>query len=403
MHRARELVEGRRSSWVAVSSRRRTRRVQVLTELGAARCFIVATGVGTGPLPDPADAEWIVVDVEAPDMISEMRVIESIVTDPPDRRRGRARPLRSRSRRARCSWRRSARRRCSVIGPDFGARPASWVALEDKTVCDALFDAAGVPRPPSPGRRRRHSPRCVTRPTRSTAAPARCGRATRVTASTAAGQYVRWVRDGDDGRDAAGFFADHCDRVRVAPFVDGISCSVHGFVTDDGVAVFRPVELVNLRRRDAATGSSTRGARRSGILRPTTASRCATRRAGSATHLRDERRRTEVGSRSTASWAPTASSRPSATRGRVRGSATRCRRCPNFRSTPCSTWPSRARPRGCGPRRWKRHCWRRPTASAGAAGGRRSRSASRRRASRGLSSTTPGSARPPTARRRTPR
>ena len=36
--------------------------------------------------------------------------------------------------------------------------------------------------------------------------------------------------------------------MRVAPFVDGLACSVHGFVTDDGVAVLRPVELVNLRR-----------------------------------------------------------------------------------------------------------------------------------------------------------
>ena len=62
------------------------------------------------------------------------------------------------------------------------------------------------------------------------------------------GHAVRWIRDGDDGRDATAFFAEHCDRVRVAPFVDGLSCSVHGFVTDDGVAVLRPVELVNLRR-----------------------------------------------------------------------------------------------------------------------------------------------------------
>jgi hypothetical protein len=62
------------------------------------------------------------------------------------------------------------------------------------------------------------------------------------------GHAVRWIRDGDDGREAVAFFAEHCNRVRVAPFVEGISCSVHGFVTDDGVAVLRPVELVNLRR-----------------------------------------------------------------------------------------------------------------------------------------------------------
>jgi hypothetical protein len=37
----------------------------------------------------------------------------------------------------------------------------------------------------------------------------------------------------------------------VATFVDGIPCSVHGFVTDDGVAVFRPVELMTLRAAHA--------------------------------------------------------------------------------------------------------------------------------------------------------
>ena len=117
-------------------------------ELGAARCLVVATGVGTGPLPDPADAESIVVEVEAPDMMSEMRAVEAILADPPadvvaaldrfDPDRDALVLLASVG-------------SSSMLGdrPGFGARPASWVALEDKTVCDALFDAAGVPRPPS--------------------------------------------------------------------------------------------------------------------------------------------------------------------------------------------------------------------------------------------------------------
>jgi hypothetical protein len=32
------------------------------------------------------------------------------------------------------------------------------------------------------------------------------------------------------------------------PFLDGIPCSIHGIVLPDGVAVFRPVEMVTLRR-----------------------------------------------------------------------------------------------------------------------------------------------------------
>jgi hypothetical protein len=121
------------------------------------------------------------------------------------------------------------------------------VALEDKTVCDALFDDASVPRPKSA---------VVTASDaalRNAAAALDRGAGT-VWAGDAregfngGGQFVRWVHGDDDGSDAVAFFASRCDRVRVAPFVDGISCSMHGFVADDGTAVFRPVELVNLRR-----------------------------------------------------------------------------------------------------------------------------------------------------------
>ena len=131
--------------------------------------------------------------------------------------------------------------------PAFGARPPEWVALEDKTVCDALFDDAGVPRP------RSAIVPASDAALRDAAAPLDQGGGTVWAGDSregfnGGGQFVRWVHSGDDGAEASAFFAAHCDRVRVAPFVDGIACSVHGFVTDDGVAVFRPVELVNLRR-----------------------------------------------------------------------------------------------------------------------------------------------------------
>jgi hypothetical protein len=38
--------------------------------------------------------------------------------------------------------------------------------------------------------------------------------------------------------------------VRVAPFVDGVPAGVHGFVSAEGIAAFRPVELVTLRGDD---------------------------------------------------------------------------------------------------------------------------------------------------------
>jgi hypothetical protein len=63
-----------------------------------------------------------------------------------------------------------------------------------------------------------------------------------------AGNYVRWVLDEEDRSIARSFFALHCDRVRVMPFLDGVPCSIHGFVLPDGTAALRPVEIVVLRR-----------------------------------------------------------------------------------------------------------------------------------------------------------
>jgi hypothetical protein len=59
---------------------------------------------------------------------------------------------------------------------------------------------------------------------------------------------LRWVRDEHDAAEAAAFLAARCDRARVMPFLEGVPCSIHGMVFPRGVAAFRPVELVTLRR-----------------------------------------------------------------------------------------------------------------------------------------------------------
>ena len=53
------------------------------------------------------------------------------------------------------------------------------------------------------------------------------------------GATTRWVLDEDDRTAAYAFPAPRCDRVRVMPFLDGVPCSIHGFVLPDGTAALR--------------------------------------------------------------------------------------------------------------------------------------------------------------------
>jgi len=136
-------------------------------------------------------------------------------------------------------------RRSTLAGrPVYGARPEIWGALEDKTTVDSLWDDAGVGRAPS-----------VVVSVES-AADAASGLASELGTVWVAdntegwhggGEYARWVRTADDIAPAVNWFADHAVDVRVMPFLDGIPCSIHGFVTRDGVSVFHPVEMIILR------------------------------------------------------------------------------------------------------------------------------------------------------------
>ncbi|NIS32595.1 MAG: hypothetical protein GWN73_33595 [Actinobacteria bacterium] len=61
-------------------------------------------------------------------------------------------------------------------------------------------------------------------------------------------EYVRWVGGPDDLAEPMAFFGAHCDRVRIMPFLEGIPCSIHGFVFPDITVALRPCELMTLRR-----------------------------------------------------------------------------------------------------------------------------------------------------------
>jgi hypothetical protein len=131
--------------------------------------------------------------------------------------------------------------------PVYGARPAAWGELEDKTTIDAVWDAAGVTRSPS----------AVVPVTDAPEASRRLATdlgtvwvADNREGWHGGGEFARWVRSPADEADAVAWMARHADVVRVMPFLDGIPCSIHGFATGDGVAVFLPIEMLILRRVD---------------------------------------------------------------------------------------------------------------------------------------------------------
>lgn len=134
-----------------------------------------------------------------------------------------------------------------ILGrPVTGGRPSSYLVLEDKLLADTIWAAADVD----------HAPYRLCRVDRDELAAATSALATPLGAVwsgdardgiNGGGNFVQWVQDSHDQAAAFAFFAPRCGRVRVMGFLDGVPCSIHGFVLPDGTAVFRPVELAILR------------------------------------------------------------------------------------------------------------------------------------------------------------
>lgn len=223
--------------------------VEQLVALGCP-VLVLVTGTGAGALPPPGSCT--LVDVALPptrSMTEEVRVLDRAVRTLPDDvvaaieafdpdRLG--------------VWHTTpfVADDDPILGrPVTGGRPAAYVALEDKMLADGLWAAAGV----------EHAPYRLCGLDRAELAAATSalgepsGDLGAVWSGDArdgingGGNFVRWVRDGDDEAAAFAFFAPRCDRVRVMGFLDGVPCSIHGFVLPDGTAVFRPVELAILR------------------------------------------------------------------------------------------------------------------------------------------------------------
>lgn len=230
------MFEGRDIVLAAGAVQSRTPLVPMLRWLGVGRILVIGT-MGTGPVPD---AEVVLVSIVSTDAVDEFRAWERIATDPP------AHVVEALDRFPDALLLFNGFEAMTSFGgrPAFGARPAEWTALEDKTTVDALWDDIGVARP-----------RSLVVPVRDAwAAHALldAGDGTVWSGDSSqgfngGGIFVHWVRTSDDAAAASAHLDSRCARVRVVPFVEGIPCSIHGFVTHDGVAVLRPVELLTLR------------------------------------------------------------------------------------------------------------------------------------------------------------
>src|SRR6266545_2127118 len=220
---------------------------RMVRSLGADRPFLLAAGVGTGPLPTEEEGERFVLQLSAPDVVTETRAIMSLLADLP------AGALAALDRY-------DPDREALVLSPPanelrtiagrrvYAPRHPSWRRLEDKTRIDELWDAHGIRRPPS-----------LVVPATGEALRAAARRMDRGLGTVWAGDtsegvnggaiYVRWVRDDRDAAEAVSFLSTHCDRARVVPFIEGVPCSIHGLVLPDGVAALRRLQPPGVRRR----------------------------------------------------------------------------------------------------------------------------------------------------------
>jgi hypothetical protein len=222
--------------------------IEQLRRVGVERMLVLPGSVGTGALPEGDDLEVALLGVDHAGTATQLfREEERIFADPPAA--------------IVATIRRFAGDAPLLLAPPFaapqtfgpfpiyGARRPEWVALEDKTVSDQIFEATQVPTPPFSvvAFDQRALDDAVARHDTGTgtvwAGDARDG-------FNGGADFVHWVRDGPSRRAALDNLGAHCERVRVAPFVEGVPCSIHGFVTHDGASVFRPVELMTLRVDD---------------------------------------------------------------------------------------------------------------------------------------------------------
>lgn len=135
--------------------------------------------------------------------------------------------------------------------PVFGARDAKWQALEDKTIIDAFWDDAGVRRVSS-----------INAPLNFDAihhayTELNRGSGVVIAGDSEAGFHggaarTRWANTSDQLLEIIADLSQECSAARVMPYLDGVSCSMHGWVFPNGEVIsLKPCEmLISRSQRD---------------------------------------------------------------------------------------------------------------------------------------------------------
>lgn len=212
---------------------------------GCPKGLVIAARSATGPLPDPDDADVILLHRPHLPMMEAIHDAEEALRELPAAVRA-----------AVDTW--DPDGQALALGAFFsdgrpiagrrfwGRRPAEWRRLEDKVVVDACWDAAGVVRAPS------EVVELTEEAVRAAHARLDRGLGTVWSGDATAGfhggaTYTTVVRAGGDVGPAVVHLRRRCRRARGMPFLEGIPCSAHGVVFPDHVVVLRPAEMVVLR------------------------------------------------------------------------------------------------------------------------------------------------------------
>jgi hypothetical protein len=134
--------------------------------------------------------------------------------------------------------------------PGWGCREPGWLALEDKTTVDALWDGAKVRRADS---RVVGSSESELRAAHQTldSGDGTVWAADQKEGWNGGAWGVRWVTDEQTFHSALAWMQAHASKVRVMPYLSGLACSIHGMVFPDYIATLLPCEMVMLRDRAA--------------------------------------------------------------------------------------------------------------------------------------------------------